>query len=85
MVVRIAVSTKPRWFTWLLLVPLFVIAAVFGLVVLLVALGLVLAAALWIGLRLWWLRRGVRAHGDQIIEGEYVVVRETRRDDQPPR
>ncbi len=83
MVVRIAVTPKPRWFVWLLLVPLFIVAAVFGLVVLLVALGLVLAAAVWIGLRLWWLRR--RARGDQILEGEYVVVRETRRDDRPPR
>jgi hypothetical protein len=78
----------PRWLAMLLLVPMLVVAAVFGFFIFLVALGFVLFAAVVIGLRLWWLRRKLRAATpatDPALEGEYVVVREPpaslRRDD----
>jgi hypothetical protein len=72
------------WLVSLLLVPLFVLAAIFGFFVFLAVLGLFLFAVLVIGVRLWWLKRQMRRAGqDQVLEGEYLVVREhTRKDDE---
>lgn len=77
----------PRWLAMLLLVPMLVVAAVFGFFIFVVALGFVLFAAVVIGLRLWWLRRKLRTAApatEPVLEGEYVVVRETRRREPPP-
>jgi hypothetical protein len=75
-------NPKHGWLVWLLLLPTFLVAAVFGFFVLLAILGAVLIGALVFGLRLWWLRRKLaRAAHSQVLEAEYVVVRESRPDD----
>lgn len=77
----------PRWLAMLLLVPMLVVAAVFGFFIFLAALGFVLFAAVVIGLRLWWLRRKLRTAAsvtDPVLEGEYIVVRETRQREPSP-
>ena len=72
---------KQGWLASLLLIPILIAAAVVGLFVFVVILGLVLFAAAVLVARLWWLRRRMRNAGaSQTLEGEYVVVRATARD-----
>ena len=74
-------SPKYRLLVLLLLVPALLIAAVIGVFVFAIVLGLVILAASVIMLRFWWLRRKLRkAGGSKVLEGEYEVIR--RRD--PP-
>lgn len=71
-------KTLPPWMTWLILLPVFVVAAVLGFVVFLAVLGVVLLGVLTMMLRLWWLRRKMRrSAGDNYLEAEYVVVRKS--------
>lgn len=71
----------PRWLAWLLTIPLLMLAAVFGLVVLAAVLGLVLLGALVLGVRMWRMKRGRRrVPAGQVLEGEYIAVRESRRE-----
>lgn len=73
-------NRPPAWLAWLLAIPALALAALFGLFVFLAVLGLALVIALYFGVRLWWLKRRMRrTGGTQVIEGEYVVVREERR------
>jgi hypothetical protein len=68
---------KQGWLAYLLLIPILIAAAVVGFFVLAVILGLVLLVVAGLLLRLWWLRRKLRRAGpSQILEGDYVVVRE---------
>jgi len=74
----------PNWLAWLITIPALVVAALFGFVVFLAAVGVVVTIGLYLGVRIWWLRRKMRKapqHGT--IEAEYVVVRE--RDPRFPR
>ena len=69
----------------MLLIPALVVAAVIGFFVFAIVLGLVLIAGAGILLRLWWLRRKIRkAASNQVLQGEYRVVREREPRD-PPR
>ena len=64
----------------LLAVPVVVAAAILGLFFLLALAGLALLTFAGIWLRLWWLKRKPGQQPNRgAIEGEYVVVRETRR------
>jgi len=81
MPIRYSMHRPPRWLGGLLAIPLLILAAVFGLVVLAVVLGLVVVAAVVVGVHWWRLKRRLRrAQAAQILEGEYVTVRESRRD-----
>lgn len=72
------------WLTWLILLPVFVVAAVLGFVVFLTVLGVVLLGVMTIMLRLWWVRRKMRRPaGDGYLETEYVVVQETKQKKKP--
>lgn len=74
----------PRGFGWLLAIPLLMLAAAFGLVVLVVVVGLALVAAVVLGVQMWRMKRRLRrVPASQVLEGEYAVVREVRRD--PPK
>jgi len=71
------VSEMPNWLAWLIAIPALAIAALFGFVVFVVILGLVATIALYLGVRVWWLRRQMRKVPTRdVIEAEYVVVRE---------
>ena len=75
------ISTR-GWLAWLLAIPMLVLAAVFGFFVFLTVLGLALVFAIVLGVRLWWLRRQLRrAPASGVIEGEFTVMPERRRDD----
>jgi hypothetical protein len=75
---RIEFGGKQGWLASLLLIPILIAAAVVGFFVFLAILGLVLFVAVVLMLRLWWLRRKLRRSGPaQVIEGDFVVVRET--------
>jgi uncharacterized protein (DUF58 family) len=75
----------PRWVGWLLAIPLLMLAAVFGLVVLAAVLGLVLLGALVLGVQVWRVKRRLRrVQASQVLEGEYITVRESRRDRPSP-
>jgi hypothetical protein len=85
MYIRINPNPGGSWITWLLLLPLIVVAAMFGLVVLVVALAFVTLGVIAVMVRLWWLRRQLQrqARRSGALEGEYLIVREeSRRDDQ---
>lgn len=70
----------PRWIGGLLAIPLLMLAAIFGLVVLAAVLGLALLAALVLGVQAWRVKRRLRrAQAGQVLEGEYITVRESRR------
>jgi hypothetical protein len=75
---------KQGWLASLLLIPILIAAAVVGFFVFVVILGLVLLVAAALILRLWWLRRKLPRSGpSQVLEGDYVVVREeTQRNEQ---
>lgn len=77
---EVKVAEIPNWLAWLIAVPALVVAALFGAVVFLVALGVVAAVALYLGVRLWWLRRKLRKATPQndVLEAEYVVIRERK-------
>jgi membrane protein implicated in regulation of membrane protease activity len=67
----------PGWLAWLLAIPALAAAMFFGAVVLLAVLGLALIAAGVLAARFWWLRRkAARLVQNQVIDGEYRVVRE---------
>jgi len=69
------VMRVPGWLAWLLAIPVLAVAAVFGFFVLLAVPGLVLAVALYFGVRIWWLRRKMRrAPGHEVLEGEYTKM-----------
>lgn len=72
------INPKHRWLVALLLVPTLLVAAVVGVFVFAIVLGLVMLAASVILLRFWWLRRKMRKTGGgrKILEGEYEVIRE---------
>lgn len=73
-------ARQPNWLATLFLLPALVLAALFGFVIFLVVLGAALLAVLAIMLRLWWLNRGRRQAPDKgVLEGEFVVVRESGR------
>lgn len=64
----------------LLAIPVVVAAAILGLFFLLALAGLAVLAFTGIRLRLWWLEHKLgRQPGRGALEGEYVVVRDTRR------
>lgn len=70
-------ARKQGWLASLLLIPILIAAAVVGFFVFVVILGLVLVAATVLLARLWWLRRKLPRSGpNQVLEGEYIVVRE---------
>ncbi len=73
-------GTRHGWLAALLLLPFFVAAAIFGFFVFLAVLGLAMLTVLVFVVRLWWLRRQLRRQQpeSQILEGEYIVVREKR-------
>lgn len=56
----------------------------FGLVILVVALGLGALGWLALSLRVWWLKRQMGRAGDDIIEAEYRVVSSERDGEEPP-
>lgn len=63
----------------LLAIPVVIAAAILGLFFLLALAGLAVLTFAGIWLRLWWLKRKLGRQPSQgAIEGEYVVVRETR-------
>lgn len=75
----------PRWVGWLLAIPLLMLAAVFGLVVLAVVVGLALLAAVMLGVQVWRVKRRLRrVQAGQVLEGEYITVRDSRRDRPSP-
>jgi len=80
---------RQGWLASLLLIPILIAAAVVGAFVLVVVLGLVLFAAAVLIARVWWLRRKMRKAGasqpSQVLEGEYVVIREPAPRQEPPR
>jgi len=79
---QVKVVQVPSWLAWLIAIPALVVAALFGFVVFVAALGVVLLFALYLGVRSWWLRRNARQNaGSEAIEGEYVVIRKARDDD----
>jgi len=79
---QVKVVQVPSWLAWLIAIPALVVAALFGFVVFVAALGVVLLFALYLGVRIWWLRRKARQNaGSEAIEGEYVVIRKARDDD----
>jgi len=57
------------------------VSIILGAFLLAALLGLALLVALVVFARLWWLRRqlGPQTGGDEIIETEYRVIRETNR------
>lgn len=72
---------SPRWFVWLLAIPLLILAAIFGLFVLATVLGLAVVAAVVLGMRLWIVRRRIRhAQARHVLDGEYIRVRDCRHD-----
>ena len=82
--IRVNPSPRGSWLAWLLLLPLVVVAMVFGFVVFLAVLALVIVALVVIFARLWWLQRKLKKQTTRngALEGEYIVVREeTRTDD----
>ena len=79
---QVKVVHVPGWLAWLIAIPVLVVAAFFGFVVLVAVLGLILLMALYLGIRIWWLRRKAeRTPESGVIEGEYVVVRKTQKSD----
>lgn len=77
---------RQGWLASLLLIPILIAAAVVGVFVLVVVLGLVLFAAGVLIARVWWLRRKMRKAGaSQVLEGEYVVIRERAPRNEAPR
>lgn len=79
---QVKVTQVPNWLAWLIAIPVLVVSALFGFVVFVAALGLVLLFALYLGARIWWLQRKAgRSPDSEVIEGEYRIVRETRRED----
>lgn len=79
-------SSRQTWLTSLLLIPAFVVAALFGFVIFLVVVGAAMFAVLVIMARLWWLNRKRRkSPGEGALEGEFVVIRETLRSDEKRR
>jgi len=77
---QVKVVQVPGWLAWLIAIPVLVVAALFGFVVFVAALGVVLLFALYLGVRIWWLRRKIRRAPDStIIEAEYRVVQDTPR------
>ena len=67
---------KQGWRVILLLLPILIAAAVIGFFVLVIVLGFALFVAAGLLLRLWWLRRiRSKAGTNQVLEGEYVVIR----------
>ena len=79
------IHPKYRGLIAVLLIPALVVAAVIGFFVFAIVLGLVLIAGAGILLRLWWLRRKIRkAASNQVLQGEYRVIREREPRD-PPR
>jgi len=79
---QVKVMQVPGWLAWLIAIPALVVAALFGFVVFVAVLGLALLIALYLGIRIWWLRRKIRrAPESEVIEGEYVVVRKAQKTD----
>lgn len=74
---EVRVSEMPSWLAWLIAIPALAIAALFGAVVFLVVIGVAATVALYLGVRIWWLRRKLRKSPPPgVLEAEYVVVRE---------
>ena len=87
MYIRINPGPRGSWLTWLLLLPLIVVAVMFGFVVFLAVLVFVVVTLLVVFARLWWLQRKLKkqAAPGGTLEGEYTIVREeTRRDERLP-
>lgn len=79
-------NRRQSWLGFLLLIPALIAAAVVGFFVFAVILGLVLLGAVVLLLRLWWLRRKMRnTAGSQTLQGEYVVIRESKPPSDHPR
>ncbi|GEM_PF-4410749 len=82
MAIELRSARYPAWIVWLVGVPLLLLAlaaAIFFFTLFLIGFGLI---AIALGLRLWWWRRKLRRQSPStVLEGEYVVVREPRRDD----
>ena len=79
-----AVNPVGRILFGLLGVAALVGAFFFGLVILVVAVGLGALAWLTLSLRLWWFRRRAGRAGGETIEAEYRVVSSERDGEQPP-
>jgi len=74
------ISSMPVWVAWMLAIPVMVVAAIFGVVVLMVVAGMVAMLAIYFGARIWWRRRQMRkTPPTTVIDAEYVVVREPGR------
>jgi len=76
-----------RWLIYLLLVPAFIVMTILGIFFFTAFLALFMVAAATLGLRLWWVRRGLRdsasasgrGEGDLVIEdGEIGEEKSTR-------
>lgn len=82
----VPLATK-RWVSYLILIPILIVVAIFGVFFFAVFLALFAIAAIGFGLRFWWLKRELSKsmNSDNMVdtvettdtvEGEYVVVDE---------
>lgn len=75
---QVRIVQARSWLAWLIAVPVLVVAALFGAVVFLAVLGLAVLVVIYLALRIAWLRRRHRTvPADAVLDGEYVVVRES--------
>lgn len=81
MAIRIKTNPGGSWLAWLLLLPIVVVAAMFGFVVFLVVLAMATVALAVVFTRLWWLQRKLKkqAAREGALDGEYTVVRKESR------
>lgn len=87
----VPLATK-RWVSYLILIPILIVVAIFGVFFFAAFLALFAIAAIGFGLRFWWLKReltksmgsdnmvGTVETADTVdtVEGEYVVVDENQ-------
>lgn len=82
----VPLATK-RWVNYLILIPILIVAAIFGVFFFAAFLALFAIAAIGFGLRFWWLKRELSksmssdnmmgtVETADTVEGEYVVVDE---------
>jgi membrane protein implicated in regulation of membrane protease activity len=73
-------ARPPLWAIWLIGIPLAVAATLLAVFFFTLFLVVFVLAATIVALRLWWLRRQLRnARSEEVIEGEYTVVRKSER------
>lgn len=72
-----------RWATYLIAIPLVLMAGVAAVFFLSAFLVLFLIAGSALGIWAWWMRRklhqSAQAHHSEVLEGDYVVVQNVRR------